>query len=515
MSETVDTELLTVSAQPIDVTPSRLRSQALVDSPILWLTILTPLVLLVHGYHPYADDAGIYVAGVKKMIQPALFPSGAMFVLAHTQFSVFSHVLAAIVRVCRIPLEPTLFLGHLLSVYAFLLACWQLACRVFESRAAQWAAVLLAVAAFTLPVTGTALSVMDPYLTARSFSTPFALFALIGAIDHSWRRVLLWTAAAAAMHPLMAIYSAALLAVFLLVDRRRPRLALALCGSGFLCCAMIYVLHLGGKTDSAYLPAVMSRQYFFLENWHWYELTGLIAPLALMLLGAYCCDEDSAIRKLCLSAIAVGSTAMLCCLCFVHTSGSYFLARIQMLRTFHFIYTIGVVLVGGFLGRFLMTRRPWIGAAVFSGIGGMMLFAQLHDYSASAHVEWPGAAPRNQWVQAFLWIRENTPQNAVFALDSSYTLARAENTQGFRAIAERSSLVDASKDGGVVAVFPALAPTWNRQRMAVDGLAHDTDAERIAHLAPFGVSWMVLGADAETALPCPYRNEMVAVCRLR
>jgi hypothetical protein len=513
--EPVEPEILSITAPAIEVSRPRARSLAIADSPLLWLIILTPLALMVHGYHPYADDAGIYVAGVKKMMRPSLFTTDAMFVVAHTQLSVFSHVLAAIVRVCRIPLEPTLFLGYLLSIYAFLLACWQLATRIFTSRPVQWAAVLLAAATLTLPVTGTALAVMDPYLTARSFSTPFALFALVGCLDRSWKRTLFWLAAAAAMHPLMAIYSAAFLAVFVLIQVGRPRAALALCGLGFALCGGIYLATLHQPVDSAYLPAVMSRQYFFLVHWHWYELLGLVAPLALMMVAARRSENDSPIRHLSLAAIAVGCTALLCSLAYVHPGGPYLLARVQILRSFHSIYAIGIVLLGGLLGRVLLKHRAWIGAVTFSAIAGIMLFAQLQTYSASAHVEWPWAAPHNQWQQAFLWIRNNTPQNALFALDSSYTTARAEDTQGFRAIAERSSLVDGLKDGGVVAVFPALAPLWNRQRLAVLNLSHASDAQRVSRLRPLGVSWLVLDADTPTALPCPYRNDAVAVCRLR
>jgi hypothetical protein len=33
-----------------------------------WLLLLTPFVILLHGYHSFADDAGIYVTGVVKIV---------------------------------------------------------------------------------------------------------------------------------------------------------------------------------------------------------------------------------------------------------------------------------------------------------------------------------------------------------------------------------------------------------------------------------------------------------------
>ena len=116
--------------------------------------------------------------------------------------------------------------------------------------------------------------------------------------------------------------------------------------------------------------------------------------------------------------------------------------------------------------------------------------------------------------QAFLWIRNNTPQNAVFALDSNYTKLGIEDTQGFRATAARSALVDELKDGGVVAIFPQLAPRWKSQRDLEIGLNRISDQERIARLQPAGVTWLLLSAGATTQFACPYRNSAVAICML-
>ena len=37
------------------------------------IALLTPVVLLVHGYHPLADDGAVYVAGIKKLANPSLY----------------------------------------------------------------------------------------------------------------------------------------------------------------------------------------------------------------------------------------------------------------------------------------------------------------------------------------------------------------------------------------------------------------------------------------------------------
>ncbi len=58
------------------------------------ITLLTPAVLLVHGYHPLADDGAVYVTGIKRLANPGLYRSDAVFVLSPTRFSIFAHVLA-------------------------------------------------------------------------------------------------------------------------------------------------------------------------------------------------------------------------------------------------------------------------------------------------------------------------------------------------------------------------------------------------------------------------------------
>jgi hypothetical protein len=224
--------------------------------------------------------------------------------------------------------------------------------------------------------------------------------------------------------------------------------------------------------------------------------------------------RNPVVRYLCLSCIATGVTASAVAACFVHTSGSFFLARIQPLRAFQLIYIVGVLLLGAFLAGQLRGRRVALGSALLLLVSGLMFLVQKQFYTTSAHVEWPFAAPRDPWQQAFLWIRENTPRNAVFALDSNYTKVDSEDTQGFRATAVRSALVDDLKDGGVVAIFPELAPRWRRQRDLEIGLDHISDQERVARLRPAGVTWILLRADSATRLECPYRNTAVIVCRL-
>jgi hypothetical protein len=183
------------------------------------------------------------------------------------------------------------------------------------------------------------------------------------------------------------------------------------------------------------------------------------------------------------------------------------------------IYFVGMILLGGSLGSVLFApshglRTRWMGVALLAVTAAIFFLAQRSSYPFSAHVELPGSAPKNAWEQAFLWIRSNTPKNAVFAANPGLVYIEGEDAQGFRAIAERSLLAD-DKDEGVVVVFPYLADTWARQRNPQRGLDQMTDAERRAHLQPLGADWIMLSRSAATDFDCPYRNPVAQVCHLK
>jgi hypothetical protein len=264
---------------------------------------------------------------------------------------------------------------------------------------------------------------------------------------------------------------------------------------------------------AAYREAALSRDYFFLADWRWYEIVGLLAPLALMAFAAKKCGLRSAIGRLCAASVLVGSAAFLSSLLLVHPSHPDLLMRLQVLRSFHIIYSIGVVMIGGFVLSRFKARGTWIAVALILVALAATCYGDHLSYPASALIEWPGKPPANAWEQAFLWIRNSTPQNAVFAADSSALNSPGEDGQGFRALSERSTLND-NKDEGVASLFPADADVWSKRRNAELGLNQESDRERLERLRPYGVTWILLSPAAQTSFNCPYRNQVVAVCRL-
>ncbi|MGA7708514.1 MAG: hypothetical protein WCD77_12055, partial [Acidobacteriaceae bacterium] len=135
--------------------------------PAVFVSGLTVLALLIQGYHPFVDDAAIYIAGIEKVIHPSLFPVHAEYVLPHLKHSLFSLALGWLVRGLHIPLRYALFTSYVASLWMMVFACWRLSQLLFSSSRGRAGAMLLMTATLTLPVAGSAIFILDPYLTAR------------------------------------------------------------------------------------------------------------------------------------------------------------------------------------------------------------------------------------------------------------------------------------------------------------------------------------------------------------
>jgi len=494
--------------------------------------VLTLLVLLVHGYHPLAEDGGLYVAGILWKLNPTLFPHDTAFVTEHLRFSVFAPFVAALVHITHLPLPWILFLLYLLSTALTLFAARQLLRRIIASEPAQLAGVALLAAWWTLPVAATSLMMLDPYLTARSLSLPLSLLAIALALD-DWRRTprslflcALNLLLALLFHPLMTAYALAYIILLRLFRQHTVLPRLAILTASVLGVALLIQLT-APQESPALLAAEITRYYWFLSQWHSYELLGIIAPLLIFvaLQRRRRIAFSPATTTLCRAAIALGLIATLVALLFARENiATHFVARLQPLRVFVLLYALMAMLLGVALQQLCFTTRPRafqlrvmlrsIPFCVIIAFAAIMFEAQRSAFPASTHLELPNRPNPNPWTQAFLWSRDHTPRNALFAIDADYITTPGEDAQTFRATAQRSILPDHSKDGGEAAITPSLANAWFLGATAQTNLSALDEPTRDARLLPLGVNWLVLHTSAPTHHPCPYANSVVKVCSL-
>jgi hypothetical protein len=473
----------------------------------LLLCSLASVAMLIQGYHPGAEDDGVYLAAIKKDLNPSLYPHDSDFFQVQLQATIFDKLIAGSIRLSHLPVASVILLWQFVSVLLILWGCLRIGRRVFAESHSQWAAVTLVAALLTLPVAGTALYLGDQYLHPRALATAAILAAITATLD---RRVIpegILLALAFVIHPLMASFGISF-CVFLFWRAVRP--------SGFSAAAALPLAWVFQSTSPAWQQAANTRDYYFLSRWHWYEWLGVIAPL--FLLWWFCrsaAKNGEAVRVRVASRLAFfGVFQLAVALAMMLPPSLDRLKPFQPMRYLHLLYLLLFLLAGGMIGQRILRRHAYRWLLLFIPLGAGMFWAQRLTFPATAHIEWPEAKPGNSWVEAFQWIRENTPRDSLFALDPYYMKLPGEDFHGFRALAERSTLADYVKDPSVATQVPSLSARWKEEVDAQSGWKNFRieDFQRLK--ARFGVNWVVLVSPGVPGMDCPFQNHAVRVCRI-
>ena len=484
------------------------KQRRLTVTDFFLLLLLTFGSLLVAGYHPWAEDSEIYLPGVEKILQPQLFPFNAQFFLAHQHSTIYPDLVAESVKLSHLPLEYALFAWQLVAIFLFLLACWELSRRCFTDPRACWAGVALVAALLTLPVAGTALYIIDQYPNPRNLAAFLSLFAIVRVLDKKYVQAGLILVLTAAIHPLMSAFAIFYCGLLLLVERFDLRAS-----------TFAAILPFGLSFDPpspAYHYAALREPFHYITRWRWYELLGALAPLAI-LWGFSHLAKKRRLHNLDLASRALIVYELIClppALMLSVVPRLESLARLQPMRSLFLLYILMFLFGGCLLGEYVLKNHIWRWLLLFVPLCTGMFLAQRALFPMSAHIEWPAAAPRNPWLQAFVWIRNNAPNDAVFALNPEQMELPGADEQGFRAAAQRSMLAD-SRDGGAASMFPELADEWWLQMQARRGWTNFqlADFQRLA--SDYGASWFVIEQPQRAGLDCPYQNATVLVCRIR
>jgi len=467
------------------------------------------------GYHPGLEDDGLYLSAVKGDLNPALFPHNAEFFRLQLQATLFDTWMAEFVRWTRIPVAWAELIVQWAALFLILWAVKKIANRLFEDEPARWGGVALISAMFTLPVTGTALYMVDQHLHPRTLATAMILLAVWRILDEKpWQAAPLLLVAFL-LHPLMAAMgiSFSFFLVMVMAGRVRERVR----GWRSSMAAIVPLGWIFEPGNPGWRKALDTRTYDFIYKWTWYEWLGALAPLFLFwVLWRYARKRgETRLARFALAVLIYGVFQQALAMALLWPGFLVRVTPLQPMRYLHLLYFFFVLVAGCLLGKFVLRRSVWRWAA-FLAIANCSMFAwQRAEFAASRHLEMPWMQPpTNPWMQAFAWVRANTPANAYFALDPHYLEAAGEDYHSFRALAERSQLADAVKDASVVTLVPELGPEWVRQTDAEEGWPSFrlADFERLR--AEFGVDWVVVSDEQTTGLSCQWQNEQLSVCRI-
>ena len=493
--------------------PSVLKRKLLLD--ILLLIGFSTLGFCVMGYHPGIEDDGIYLSAIKSDLNPALFPHDAEFFRLQVQATLFDKWVAGLIRITGIPIPAMEMLCQFATIVLTLFACWSIVRQLFAERRAHWAGVAMVAAMFTLPVAGTALFLVDQHLHARNVATALILLAVSWILAGKRWEAFPLLALAFVIHPIMAVLGISFcfclslsfseLDPLWLWSKRKAALASAV--------PLGWILE---PPNPLWKKALDTRTYYYLYKWTWYEWLGAIAPLLLfwLLWRLARSRNETVLARFALAVFVYGVLQQALAMFVLAFPSLVRLTPLQPMRYLQIVYFFLALIGGAYIGKYLLKASVWRWTVFLLVFNGTMLTAQRLEFDGSQHIEWPGRAPENPWLQAFAWIRVNTPSNAYFALDPWYLAAPGEDYHSFRALAERSQLADAIKDTAVVTQVPELGEDWNRQVEAQQGWKDFklADFERLK--AEFGVDWVVVSYPQQAGLDCHWHNDSLAVCEI-
>ncbi len=474
---------------------------------ILVLAALALAAVLICGYHPGAQDDAVYLAAIKHQLNPSLYPHDAPFITLQMQATIFDWLIAASVRLTHLSVAVVCFCWHYLATAVLLFGCWRLSRHCFAEEHAQWGSVVAVAVLLALPVAGTALTLQDEYLHPRGIATALIVLAVNRVLERrAWQGFGI-LAAAFLLHPLMAAFGASFCVILFWRRPLTPNI-----GMLFLI-PIDWVLE---PTSEAWRAATATRNYVFLNRWTGDEWFEVFAPFLLLLWFASIGRRTRRpfLSHLSRRLMAFGVFQLVVALVLALPPAFDRAKPWQPMRYLHLLYLLMLMMAGGLAGKYLLRARVWRWLALFVPLALSMFLAERARFPATPQLELPGADSDNPWLQAFAWIRTNTPTDSYFALGDRYMARPGEDNHGFRALAERSALADTVKDPAVVTQVPRLAERWQREAEAQRGWEHFGAADFHRLNQQFGVNWVVLEQPAGEGLNCPYQNSRLRVCRV-
>lgn len=480
------------------------------------------LAFVVMGYHPAVEDDNLYLSAVTARLHPELLQKNAEFFTSQLKTSTFDTWMAAFIRVSHIPIAWSELLWQFVAIFLILAAAWAVVCRLFEDSAARWGGIAMLAAMFTLPVSGTALYLVDQYLHPRNLASALILWGIARLMAGKRWQAVPFLVVAFVLHPLMGAFGISfccILAVATLqpVQARIRALREQRLAPASTTAAMVIPFGwIFGPPSAPWLEALKTRHLYFLYQWEWYEWLGVIGPMIIFWAMARHArkQKNPELASFSYALLVYSAFQLIISMAILSPWAPVGFTTLEPMRYLHLVYVFLALIGGAYIGRYVLKSYVWRWAVFLILANGGMFFAQRQLFASTPHIELPNATPSNPWLQAFAWIRDNTPPDAFFALDPNYQLEPDEDYHSFRGLAQRGSLADAYKDTATVTKEPNLGPDWKAQLAAQQGWKHFTvdDFKRLR--AQFGVDWVLVSFPAPQGLDCHWHNQRLAACQI-
>ncbi len=180
---------------------------------------------------------------------------------------------------------------------------------------------------------------------------------LARTLEKKYLRAFFWLVFAAAMHPLMWVFPFTFCLLFIVLERWR----ILSQGRDTLIATLLFLGPLAPESSPAYHEAAKRHAYHYIQSWTWYELLGAVAPLLLFWWFARIAraQEWPIAQRVSRAFVIYGSIYFVGALAVDLPARFEALARIQPLRSLHFLYIVMFIMIGGLLGEFILRDRLW------------------------------------------------------------------------------------------------------------------------------------------------------------
>ena len=329
---------------------------------------LLALWLVCRPYRGVRHDALYYSGQVLARLLTDRLGTDLFFAYgSQDKYSLFSTLVAPLVQ--RFGIGPTELALLLLCNALFAIACWNLIQSWFP-RPVCWAAMMLMAG---LPHTYGGLGAFaysEPFLTARSFAEPLALFALAQLLRGRLALAVVLALLGAAFHPLITL-PLLFIGWGVLVQQRRSWAWAA------LLLAVPFVLALAGVTpftallqrfDDAWFSVLKGpNQSVFIEHSNMLDWAPLAFDMLVLALALRVGAVVPVLRQLILAVLAVAVVSTVVWGVGADLAHNVLLTQLQLWRAYWPLHLLGVVLLPTLAATYW--QRGWIGRWCVAALG--------------------------------------------------------------------------------------------------------------------------------------------------
>ena len=440
------------------------------------LLLISSLATLAHGYSFSTGDQTFQVPQILKRVDSNLFQRDYLTNISEGQLSLFFPIMALILKFTLVDIEWLYFGLYLIFHFLSIVAIYSLSFTLTKKKSsATIATLLLALPKF---VGGTTITTLDTTWIPRLAVLPLLLFAFQKLTQQKYAQAAFLSGVILLIHPFSAVTLGIFLFGFLILDKNKPVTFIKAAIAGLIPSSWFFFtkapLFIKGNTqlimpDNWYQILISRVSYNFASRWQpsgWASLAIAVIIGSIFFFNYHRSrDQDKAkfanlLKKVFLIAITV-------------TIGQIFLAefikltliiQLQLLR----IWLIPVYLAFIAAGRLITDM--WDTKKTVVRITALLLFLILTTNFGRTKiqpVELP-QGPKREWDYLQKWVRDNTPQDALFITPATRV--------GFR-IHSRRAIVGEIKDGSAGLYSYNLATSWQERINDLGLINLKTEAE--------------------------------------